>query len=165
MPNIAKVLKEEISRISRHEAKVAFTPLQRRTIKLERAAADLKRRTASLEKANKQLHERLAKIEAAQPAAPAPEPAGRAWISGKGVKSLRQKLGLTQKEFGGLTGVTEHAVQLWESKPGMLRLRDATKTAIMAVRGIGKTEARKRLEALKPVAKAKGKKAVLRRRK
>jgi hypothetical protein len=53
-----------------------------------------------------------------------------------------------------LTGVSTGAVTTWERKPGMLKLRDATKKAIMAVRGIGKAEARKRLNDLaKPVKK------------
>ena len=34
MPNIAKVLREEISRIARHEAKLATTPMRKPTIRV-----------------------------------------------------------------------------------------------------------------------------------
>jgi hypothetical protein len=47
-----------------------------------------------------------------------------------------------------LTGVSLGGVRFWERQQGMLKLRDATKKAIMAVRGIGKVEARKRLDAI-----------------
>jgi len=171
MPNIAKVLKEGISRISRHEAKVTFTPLQRRTIRLERAAADLKRRTSLLEKENKQLQARLAQAEAAQPEPPAPEPANREWISGKGVKALRQRLGLTQHQLAKLAGVSKEGVRKWERQSAMVKFRKATKAAVFSLRSIGAREAKQRLEAMveKPVKKAKvarkAKKPAVRRRK
>lgn len=147
MPNIAKVLKEEISRISRHEAKVAITPIRKPTLKLRKDVANLKSRLAALEKAYKALQALMTKCQAAQPE-PATEQADKVekgWISGKGIKSLRKRLGLSQKEFGKLTGVTGHAVVLWESKSGMLNLRKATKAAVFAVRGLGAREAKQRL--------------------
>lgn len=147
MPNVAKILKEEISRIGRKESKAAFTPLRRRTIKVERSTADLKRRMALLEKENKQLQNRLAKIEAAQLATPSPEKAERAWITGKGIKSLRRKLGLSQAKFARLAGVSNQAVYTWEKKSGMLKLRGKTKAAIFSIRGIGAREAKRRLKA------------------
>jgi DNA-binding XRE family transcriptional regulator len=62
------------------------------------------------------------------------------------VKALRRKLGITQDELAKLTGVSKGAVVQWESKSGMLKLRDTTKKAIMAVRKLGgKAEARKML--------------------
>ena len=153
--NIAQVLKAEISRISKREAKALITPIRKSSAKLRPDVADLKARLALLEKEVKRLNIVVVNLASTQPA-PAEAPEGRAWISGKGVKTLRRKTGLSQKEFGMLTGVTAGAVTLWESKSGMLKLRDATKKAIMAIRGIGKTEARQRLAELAP---AKGKRA------
>ena len=115
-----------------------------------------------LEQQNSQLEARLAKVEAAQPA-PAAEPAGREWISGKGIKSLRRKLGVSQGDFAKLVGVSDQAVYMWESKPGMLKLRDTTKASVFAVRGIGAREAKARLEVLNNARKAK--KPASRRRK
>jgi DNA-binding transcriptional regulator YiaG len=173
MSNIAQVLKAEISRISKREAKALITPIRKSSAKLRPDVADLKARLAVLEKSNRELQKQVATLIASQPA-PAEAPEGRAWISGKGVKALRRKLGLTQGELAKLTGVSTGAVVQWESKAGMLKLRDATKKAIMAIRGIGKAEARKRLAELAPAkgkkakvakGKVKGKKAGLKRRK
>jgi DNA-binding XRE family transcriptional regulator len=80
---------------------------------------------------------------------------GRAWISGKGIKTLRRKLGLTQNELAKLTGVSKGAVVQWESKPGMVKFRDKTKKSVMSLRVLGgKAEARKMLDTMvvkKPV--------------
>ena len=145
MPNIAKVLREEISRIARHEAKVAVTPIRKPTIRLRKDVANLKVRLALLEKATKELQAVVAKIQAAQPEA-VPELQEKGWISGKGVKGLRKKLGLSQNDFAKLVGVSSQAVVLWESKPGMLKMRDTSKAAVFAVRGLGKAEAKQRMD-------------------
>jgi len=153
--NIAQVLKAEISRISKHEAKVLSSPTRSTTIILKKNVADLKSRLSILEKAMKEHHKQVATLIASQPK-PVEQPEGRAWITGKGIKALRGKLGLSQGEFGKLTGVSSGAVTLWESKPGMLKFRGATRKAVMAVRKIsGKAEARKRLDEMvvKKIAK------------
>ena len=154
MPNLMTVLKAEIARVARKETKAACEPLLKQSSVTRSAMADLKRRIDVLEKASKHLNVTLAKPD------PQPEPASAAaknWISGKGVKGLRQKLGLTQAEFAKLTGVTTNAVYLWESKPGMLRLRDATKAGVMAVRGLSAKEAEAKLAEMGATKKSDGK--------
>ena len=172
--NIAQVLKAEISRISKKEAKALSSPTRSAAIQLKKTVAALKTRMAVLEKEVQRLTVLAVNLAATQPAPAAEEPEARGWISGKGVKSLRKKTGLSQKEFGKLTGVSLSAVVQWESKSGMLKLRDKTKKAIMAIRGIGKAEARKKLDETAPAKdkkvkaakrKVKGKKIVARRRK
>ena len=148
MPNLAKILKEEIARIARREAKAAVTPVRKPAARLKKEAADLKSRVATLETEIKRLTLLVVNLASTQPSPATTEaPPTRAWISGKGVKSLRRKLGLTQAEFGKLTGVTMAAVNRWESKPGTLKLRKATMAALMSVRGIGAREAKARLAA------------------
>ncbi len=88
-----------------------------------------------------------------QPAPAAAPVDDKVRILGRGVKSLRRKFGLTQEELGKLTGVSLGGVRAWERQKGMLKLKDASKAAIMAIKGIGKAEARKRLDAMKPVKK------------
>ena len=151
MPNIAKILKEEITRLSRKEAKAAVTPFRKPSVRSRKDMADLKRRMVLLEKLGRQLQDRLAKMDAVQPAAPT-EPSAREWISGRGIKSLRKRLGLSQSELAKLVGVSEQAVYMWEQKPGMLRLRTSTKASVFSIRDLGAREARKRLEEM---AKAK----------
>ena len=165
MPNIAKVLREEITRISRHEAKVAITPLRKSAAKMRPDVVDLKNRLAIMEKEIKRLNQLVINLVSTQPAPTEVPEEGRAWISGKGVKYLRKKLGITQGELAQLTHVSLSAVVQWESKSGMLKLRDATKKAIMAVRGIGKVEARKRLDEMVVKKAGKGRDIVLKRRK
>ena len=147
MPNIAKVLKEEIARISRHEAKIAVTPIRKPSMRLRKDVASLKARVAALEKENRALQALLTKIQVAQPQ-PASETVEKGWISGKGIKSLRKRLGLTQGELGRLVGVSNTAVVLWEKKSGMLKLRDKTKAAVFAIRGLGAREAKARLDGM-----------------
>lgn len=154
-------MKEEISRIARKEAKQAVAPFHKPTADARRTFADLKRRVAALEKENKRMTALLAEVLRLEPVvAPA---SSRNWISGKGVRSLRQKLSLSQEAFAKLVGVTPNAVWIWESKPGMLRMRDATKAAVMAVRGLGAREAKDRLAAMKAVKKPAGKRGTHKR--
>ena len=156
MSNIAKVFKNEIVRLARKEAKAAVAPMHKPSVAARKAVADLKRRVAILEKENKRLGALVAKVPQPEPVA---SPAGsRNWISGKGVRSLRQKLGLSQEAFAKLVGVTSNGVSKWESKPGMLRMRDATKAAVMAVRGLGAREAKQRLDEMGKAKAVKAKK-------
>jgi DNA-binding transcriptional regulator YiaG len=153
MSTIVKVLKDEISRIARREAKQAVAPLHKPTTGARHILADLKRRVAALEKENKRMAALLSKI-------PQPEPKedpakAKGWISGKGVRSLRQKLGLSQEAFAKLVGVSPNCVYQWESKPGMLRLRENTRAAVFAARDLGAREAKEKLAAMAAVKKAK----------
>lgn len=162
MSTFASSFKAEVIRLARHEAKAAVTPVRKPSVAARRAIADLKRRVALLEKENKRLAALMGKIPQPEPVA---APAGpRSWISGKGVRSLRQKLGLSQEAFAKLVGVSPQGVYQWERKSGMLRMRDATKAAVMAVRGLGAREAKAKLaEMAKPKAKKSGKGRMQRR--
>ena len=55
MPNIAKVLKEEIARIAKKEAKAAVTPIRKPSIRLRKDTAALKLQVGTLEKEIKRL--------------------------------------------------------------------------------------------------------------
>ena len=143
--NIAQVLKAEISRLSKKEAKAISSPTRSSTIQLKKTVADLKQRLAALEKTSKDLQKQVESLIASIPK-PQEEPEVKGRISGKGVKSLRKKLGISQTELGKLVGVSLSAVVQWEKKTGVLKLRDTTKKALMSIRGMGRTEARIRLD-------------------
>jgi DNA-binding transcriptional regulator YiaG len=159
MPNIMIALKTEIVRLARKEVKAATDPIRKPANTTRLTLADLKRRVAALEKQLKQANAQLAKVPLQEPA---PEPASpKNWISGKGVRSMRQKLGLSQDAFAKLVGVSPNCVYQWESKPGMLGLRTATKAALLAARGLTAGEAKAKLEEMgkvKKVRKSQGKK-------
>lgn len=148
MSNIMMALKAEIVRLARKEAKAATNPIRRPAGQNRSTLADLKRRVAALE-------QQVRLIDAVLAKAPRPEPAQepavpKSWISGKGVRTLRQKLGLSQESFAKLVGVTPHAVYLWERKTGMLRMRGTPRTAVLAARGMSAREARQKLEETGP---------------
>ncbi len=147
MPNVAKVLKEEISRIARKEIKSAVARITKPTTKTRKAQAALKRRLAVLEKQAKQILSVVNRLEAAQPKA-APEATSKIRVTAKGMRSLRRKLRLSQGEFGRLLGVSEQAVYMWERGSGALRVRETTRTALLAIRGFGAREARAHLESM-----------------
>lgn len=158
MSNVITALKAEISRIARKEAKALTAPLRKPANATRLTLADLKRRVAALEKQIRQADAQLAKEPRPEPAGEAASPENR--ISGKGVRSLRRKLGLSQDAFARLVGVSPNSVSLWEGKPGMLRLRKATLAAVLAARGLNAREAKAKLEeqkAKKPAGVAKGK--------
>ena len=155
MSNVITVLKAEIVRIARREAKQAVTPLHKPAVSARHALADLKRRVAALEKENKRLAALLSQMPQPEPEeAPA---TARGWISSKGVRSLRQKLGLSQEAFAQLVGVSPNAVYQWEHRSGTLRLREKTRAAVMAVRELGAREAQAKLAGMVGARKAKRK--------
>jgi DNA-binding transcriptional regulator YiaG len=142
--NVAKVLKEEIARISKREAKSATQGIGKSTTWLRRTVADLKRRVLLLEKENKRLVGTVKKYQEESPEKP-DEDTKKARLTSKGIRSLRNKLGLSQANFAKLVGVTTHAIFLWENKEGSLNLRDKTKAALLSIRGLGAREAKEKL--------------------
>ena len=141
-----------MSRISRKEAKAFAGPIQKQNVVLKRSVAVLKKRLAALERAANELRAAVGNLKGAQPAE-APEETGKARITAKGVRSLRRKLGLSQGDFGRLIGITNVAVSHWERRNGPLKVRNSTRAALLAIRGIGAREAKSRLAASATPAK------------
>jgi DNA-binding transcriptional regulator YiaG len=148
MPNFAKVLKDETARIARREANSAVGPAAKAARGLKHTAAQLKRRVAELEKEVRALQKTVGSLNKAQPAA-AGAPAEKARITAKGMRSLRRRLRLTGQDFATLLGITPQVVYNWEKANGPLRVRQRTRTAILAVREIGARDARRRLDQMK----------------
>ncbi len=146
MPNFSQSLKSEISRLSRREIKSFIKSIHSSNVSLKKTIADLRKRLAALEADSK----RLSSIRQPEERLPAldPEEAGKARITAKNIKALRNKLGLSQAEFGKLIGVSRQNVFAMERKAGRMKVRAKTLTNILAARGMGKREAKKRLEGL-----------------
>jgi DNA-binding transcriptional regulator YiaG len=144
MSNIAKALKAEISRISRKEAKSATGPIGKSNTGLKKIVGDLKKRVVALEKENRRLLAEVKREKSVNPPEPS-EVTKNARFTSAAIRSLRSRLGLSQADFGKLTGVTTHAVYLWENKEGPLNLREKTKAALLAVKGMGAKEAKEKL--------------------
>jgi transcriptional regulator with XRE-family HTH domain len=143
MPNVATVLREEISRLARKEARQQVEPLRKANADLRRSVAALKKELAELNRSLRFLQQQeKRRLEA--PADSGGEQSIR--FSPKWVKADRRRLGLSAKDYGRLVGVSSLTIYNWEhgkSKPGAERL-----AAWAEVRGLGKREARRRLEIL-----------------
>ena len=148
MSNIVKVLKAEIARISRKEARSATQGIGKSNTWLRKVVADLKKRMLSLEKENERLAATLKKYYVESPQKLDQEEIKKARFTSRGIRSLRNRLRLSQADFGKLLGATPHAVYVWEKKIGALNLRDKTKAAILPARGLGAREAKEKLEEL-----------------
>jgi DNA-binding XRE family transcriptional regulator len=153
MANLSQVLREEISRLARKEVKVAVTKVHKPTVRLKRDMAALKRAVAGLTKENHRLQGLVGSLMKSQPAQE-PEAAAKARVTGKGIRSLRRKLSLTQLDFGRLIGVTSQAVVNMEKKNGPLAVRKVTRAAIVAIRGLGARAAKAKLAEMPAVKKA-----------
>jgi DNA-binding transcriptional regulator YiaG len=153
MSDVAKVLKTEIARISKREAKGATQRIAKSNAWLRKIVAELKRRVVLLEKENKHLLAAMKKYQEESPQKP-DEETRKARITSKSIRSLRGRLGLSQAGFAKLVGVTTHTVFLWENKEGVLSLRDNTREALLSVRGMGAREAKQKLAEAETGSKA-----------
>ena len=140
MSNLSSVLKSEITRLARKEIRAATEPLRKANAAYRREIAELKRQVASLQRAQKPV------AKPTQAAAATSDGAAKTRFVAKGLKSLRARLGLSAADFGALIGASGQSVYNWEAGKAVPRANQ--QAAIAAVRGIGKREAARRLEAL-----------------
>ena len=146
MPNLASVMKDEISRLARKEvrrdtAKSKKAAAQHRgdIAALKRQVAELQRRVTFLEKQEKRRVARPGRrITEAE--------AEKVRFSPRWLKSHRRKLGLSAADYAKLVGVSGLSIYNWES--GKSSPRPAQVAKLAGIRGIGKREAQKRLELL-----------------
>jgi DNA-binding transcriptional regulator YiaG len=165
MPKLAEVLRGEIIRISRREARTATAGIREAKVKLTKTVADLKRKIAKLQGENKWLMAAERKRLAQKPQI-APEITKKARLTSKGIRRLRKRLALSQAELAKLLGTSTQTVHMWETKKGPLRLRGNTLAAVLSVREMGAREAKRRIaevETKKPIRKAVKRKRAKRR--
>lgn len=146
MPNVAVVLKEEITRLARKEVKHHVAPLKKVIADQRRTIADLKRRLERLERGQgfleKQEKRRLEDPVDTGAAAAGDTPR----FSPKWVAADRKRLGISAKDYAKLVGVSMLTIYNWEK--GKSKPRNQQLNAWANVRGIGKREALRRLELL-----------------
>lgn len=143
MSNLASTLRDEISRLARKEIRQQVDPLKKSNAQLRRTVASLKSELAELQRTMRFLQTReKRRLEAP----PQPDESKAVRFSPNWLKADRKRLGLSAEDYGRLVGVSSVTVYSWESgksKPSAQRL-----AAWAEVRGIGKREARQRLELL-----------------
>jgi DNA-binding transcriptional regulator YiaG len=152
MPNIASVLKGEILRLARKEARSETSTLKKASAQYRRDIAQLKRQVAELQRKIAPLQKQV--LKSAPPQAAQVE-AEHVRFTAKGLRSQRQRLGLSAANFGKLIGVTGQTVYSWEQETSRPRQEQVAKIA--SLRSLGKREAQARLEQLKGGGKRKSK--------
>lgn len=138
MPNIATVLKAEISRVARKEVRGELASLKKASAQHRATIAALRKNIEELQRALKRLQRSSSKTEE-----PANEHTALRFRPG-GLASHRKRLGLSAADFGRLLGVSGQSVYKWES--GETRPRRSQLEAIAAVRKMGRREALAKLE-------------------
>ena len=143
MPNVASVLKSEISRVARKEVRGETVALKKTVSAYRTEIAALKRRANAVE----QLLRRLANGHSKASASPeVDQDISKFRFSAKGLASQRQRLGLSAEQCGLLLGASSQSVYNWEQ--GKTRPLARHLPAIAAVRGMSRKDAVARLQTL-----------------
>ncbi|MDP9880977.1 DNA-binding transcriptional regulator YiaG [Variovorax boronicumulans] len=148
MPNIASILKAEISRVARKEVRAEIETLKKASVAHRASIADLRRQVSALEKelrkvAKGSARQATAAAGAAGDDADAGGPKRR--FSANRLAAHRAKLGLSAAIYGQLVGVSGQTIYHWEQ--GKARPRAAQLERLATVRELGAREISERLEA------------------
>ncbi|MBP6895711.1 MAG: helix-turn-helix transcriptional regulator [Pseudacidovorax sp.] len=149
MPNIASVLKREISRVARKEVRAELEALKKLTAVQRSKIAELRRQVSALDREFKQFSKALCShaTPVGRRASNNAEDGVRRRFSATRLAKHRAKLELSAATYGQLVGVSGQTIYHWEQ--GKARPRTAQLQALAAVRGMGKREAEKRLTEVK----------------
>jgi DNA-binding transcriptional regulator YiaG len=142
MGKIEGIIKSEIMRLAKREIRKIAVPLGSDVRSLKSGVSQLRKAVLTLQRITASQQKELEKGKMVLEAPP--EEVKESRFSPRLIRSLRGHLGVTQKEMAILTGVTVGAVHLWESgqfKPSMKK-----KSAMVALRKLGRREVRKLLE-------------------
>lgn len=147
MPNIAKILKEEISRVARRELRSQLEGMRKSVTQHQREIISLKARSKALERQVATLEKKALEKKALEPeATPAVEPAAKqARFVPKGLVSMRKRLGLSAADLAGLMGVTAQTIYNWEG--GTTRPKAEQQAKLASLRSVGKRQIRAHIDA------------------
>jgi len=146
MPNLASILKTEISRIARKEVRAETAQLKKAVSTYRTEIATLKRRSQALEQELRKLAKTAARAAPADAAADESTPRALRF-SAKGLASQRRRLALSAEDCGLLLGASGQSIYNWEQ--GKTRPLARHLPAIAQLRTMGKKEAAARLAALR----------------
>jgi DNA-binding transcriptional regulator YiaG len=136
MPNIAMVLKEEISRLARKEVRRQTQALRKASGQYRKDIAEMKRQLFDLQRKVNPLQKQVLKSGPSQVVKT--ETSGVRFTA-KGLRSQRQRLGLSAADYGKLVGVTGQTIYSWEHE--IARPRKGQLPRIASLRRLGKREA------------------------
>ncbi len=148
---IVQALKNEIGRVAKKEINKSLAPIKRVNATQRSLIAKLRRDITDLQQTIKQLEKQVPAEEAAPVAAKAKAEDKRRgnWVTGKGIRSLRTKLGITQSDLAKLADVSDQTVVNWEKGDGKIAFRQQkTADRIQEIRKLRKKAAARELAAL-----------------
>ncbi len=142
MANLTQVLKSEIARLARKEVKQEMASVRKAATQHRRDIAELKRQIKDLQKRISKLKTQQGKPSKSVQVES--EEGERFRFSAKGLRSHREKLGISAADYATLVGVSAQTIYLWEREK--TRPRRSQMPAVAAVRKLGVREAQRRLE-------------------
>ncbi|WP_426391752.1 helix-turn-helix domain-containing protein [Variovorax sp. R-27] len=145
MPNIASILKSEISRVARKEVRAEMETLKKASVHHRAAIAALRRQVSSLEKELRNVTKGTARSARASEPDESDEGGTKRRFSAGRLAAHRTKLGISAASYGKLVGVSGQTIYHWEQ--GKARPRAAQLENLASVRGLSKHEVAQRLEA------------------
>ncbi|WP_093307265.1 helix-turn-helix transcriptional regulator [Variovorax sp. NFACC27] len=143
MPNIALILKTEISRVARKEVRVEIETLKKASAAHRALIADLRRQVSVLEKELRHVVKGTTRSTAATGSEDEEAAGTKRRFSAARLAAHRSKLGLSAANYGQLVGVSGQTIYHWEQ--GKARPRAAQLESLAAVRGLGAREVAQRL--------------------
>ncbi len=141
MGKLEGVIKTEIMRLAKREMRKISVPLKWDVQSLKITVSQLRKAVVPLERFVSDQQKELAKHEI--PLEVSPEELKKSRFSPRLIKTLRKKLGITQKELAILLGVTVGAAHQWEI--GKFTPKPEKKAVLAALRKLGRTEVKKLL--------------------
>ncbi|MBJ2157191.1 helix-turn-helix domain-containing protein [Variovorax sp. IB41] len=147
MPNIASILKAEISRVARKEVRAEIDILKKASAQHRASIAALRRQVSALEKELRRAAKgaaRRAPADDADQTDESGEAGPKRRFSATRLATHRGKLGLSAASYGKLVGVSGQTIYHWEQ--GKARPRAAQLQSLAAVRSLSKKDVAELLE-------------------
>jgi len=144
MPNIASILKTEISRVARKEVRAEIETFKKASAAHRASIAELRRQVSALEKELRRVAKGTTR-SASVAADPADDKTAgtKRRFSATRLAAHRAKLGLSAASYGQLVGVSGQTIYHWEQ--GKARPRAAQLENLAAARELGAREVAERL--------------------
>ncbi|WP_354346789.1 helix-turn-helix domain-containing protein [Variovorax boronicumulans] len=146
MPNIASILKAEISRVARKEVRAEIETLKKASAAHRASIAELRRQVNALEKELHRAGKGATRPATVSDSANEAAEGTKRRFSASRLAAHRAKLGVSAASYGQLVGVSGQTIYHWEQ--GKARPRAAQLESLAAVRELAAREATERLRAL-----------------
>lgn len=143
MPNIASILKAEISRVARKEVRAEIETLKKASVAHRASIAELRRQVSALEKGLRRAVKSSARSSMGSDSNAEAQTSTKRRFSPTRLAAHRTKLGLSAASYGRLVGVSGQTIYHWEQ--GRARPRAAQLESLASVRDLGARDVAERL--------------------